>query len=445
MSYLTTPRYGGHSSSRSALATLLASAWTTNLAKPVRAIFDGDSQETFPGGAGSEFGFLMNYLAWKHYGNSPESQILGITAVGSGSPPAGWGVRTSSNGAAAAGSTALGRFPYYMEPGTNSRYTSSSNGWAYVLQHNGLDGPSALTEIPRTIEYIQRAGCSWKMLVPNLLGGQGPTLQWRNVQSTSGAASYFTTQTGNGTISLAAANLANSGWTEVGAAYDFGGLPPSSSDIASNYAQVIVRSNGAYQIEAGPTWFLSQNTRGVTFHSLSAGGVQTERLFADRPNCGSFLTAFAPDLVVLACGANDIGRADSAATYGAAVQAKVSAYLALLPTATLVLAGDSDRTGVVSASEWNAYEDQLAAIAAISANRAVHINRRRILEEDYGWIVGGSNFNSLCYDGVHYTTAGARAHAQILWRSILDVAGVRAIFPNRLSLSTGIGIGGATV
>ena len=161
------------------------------------------------------------------------------------------------------------------------------------------------------------------MLVPNILAGQGPTLLWRNVQSTSGAASYFTTQTGTGTVNLAGvADLSNVGWTQIGASYNYGGLPPSSSDIASNYAQLIVRSNDANQIEAGPTWFLSSDTKGITFHSISEGGVQTERQFTDRPNCGSLLTAIAPDIIVLTCGANDIGRSDSAATYGAANQTK---------------------------------------------------------------------------------------------------------------------------
>lgn len=452
MSYLTTPRQGGHATSRAAVAAIMQAASSTSLPRATRFWIDGDSQETSPGGQGNEFINLLNWRFWEHFGTSPESQLHNVSSSGSGAPFAPFGQRAASYDAVAAGSTPTARYPYSFQPAVNNRYTAggpggsnNNNGIAAVLQANLLNIPSSLTEIRRDLEYIKREGITYNALVPKL-SNQGDSFYVRFTSSATGAPAFFNSNQGSAVIDISAAISAANEWLQVSAPYQYGATPPTPANLATLYPQAVARSNNSSQVEIGAFWWSSTDKRGIVVHACAEGGKRTDQLFSERPDCAPFIAAFAPDVVVFACGTNDVIAGHSAATFKTNVLAKISAYRAAIPGIPVILLGDADCVGfsAPARAEFDNYPDKLQEIADDPANLAVYVNRRRILEEHYGWVYTNPNFSTLfAPDGYHYNTSGARMAAYVTYDALLELGQIkRSGGPSSIAIGLGLGFTG---
>ena len=120
--YETYPYCGGAASSIALLRAVVERA-SGSPTTAVRFLYDGDSQETSPGGQGSLYIPLMSYEFWEHFGNIPESQAM---------PPASYGPGSAAllqvgsvAGGVAMGDVSLARFPFAMAPGGFFGWTCS--------------------------------------------------------------------------------------------------------------------------------------------------------------------------------------------------------------------------------------------------------------------------------------------------------------------------------
>lgn len=439
MTYLTTPRYGGHPSSIKILQGLVAAA-----ARPgrtphaVRIAIDGDSRSTCPGGQGNQTVALLVYESWKVFGNVPASQALKVAnstgAVGAAS------TGSALAGTFANGDTPTNRFPYAAEPVYATR--RASNGYGFLLNANHrLDTVDAsITEIDRTnIEYMKRLGLKWNAMIP-YVSSQGANLQVSFLKYTSGTTNYFGGSLGpNQVVSVAAAQSGSNDWLNLTGPFDWGASAPDASNLSSLYGLIQLRSNSSTEmVEVGPAWFTSSDTRGLEWHSFAAGGTKMADQQADRPNSGAFATRFDPDIWYIALGANDIGVGLTAAQFQANAQAKIDWRLSSNPNSLIVLIGDYDKSSPGNTTEWDQYPDVLYALSQIAANRAVFVNRRRILEEATGGLFNraSGSFLTYCPDGVHPSLTAARLIAKN------DLAALMAMGmpPSKSGLSLGCGI-----
>lgn len=451
MSYLTTPRLGGHPTSRAAIEAIMQSASSTSLSRAKRFWCDGDSQETSPGGQGNEAINLLNWRLWEHFGNAPESQLHNVSSSGGGAPFAPFGQRAASFDAVAAGSTPTARYPFSFQPAANNRYTAgggsgtnNNNGVSSVLQANLLNVPSALTEIRRDIEYIKRDGITYNALVPKL-SNQGDSFYVRFSSTSNGSPAFFNSNQGSAVVDISAAVAAVNEWLQVSAAYQYGATPPTPANLATLYPQAVARSNNTSQVEIGAFWWSSTDKRGIVVHACAEGGKRTDSLFSERPDCAPFIAAFNPDVVLFACGTNDVIAGHSAATFKTNVLAKMAAYRAAIPSIPFILLGDADCVGfsAPTRAEFDLYPDKLQEIADDPANLAVYVNRRRILEERYGWVYTNPSFSTLfCPDGYHYNTSGARMIAYETFDALLELGQIkRTGGPGAVTLGMGLHLG----
>ncbi len=421
-----------------AYRNLMVGAFNASRSRCVRAVEDGDSQETSPGGSGSIYAPSLNYGLYRRYGNVPETQIMSC-----GSYTGAWAQRAAVYGAIGAGTASTTIFPYSLQPGSNNVFDDAPSGFpvygdATMLQANMIDLPAGLTQIGRTNEYIRRSGVSFHFMLPALTT-QATSVSYRCVNSAINSVSYVggnATQTATGTVDTSSAVGSTTKFVEFSIAYDYGATSPTSANLASLYPQVILRStNASPTVETGPRWFMSSNTSGITVHSLSAGGKKTSDLQADRPDCMPFMQAFTPDIVMLSCGTNETGGAGtSGADFKAAVLSKIAFYQTVAPTAIFLLFSEVDRTSSVpNRSEWDAYADRLAEVAADSANNAIQMNMRRRMEVLYDWRAASPTITTYLSDGVHYTTAGGIAVGTEKAKLMLEAAGLSS---GRISRAT---------
>lgn len=433
--HLTTPRW--HSSNEAEtqlLRSILLRARNSSQARAVRAIVDGDSQETFSGGQGESWGMTFNYELWKRYGNSPESQASQISVTG-GTPAAYWGCRVHYGSSGIAGLAATDRYPYNMNPSVNNRYSNADSGALLTLQADVAQINASLTHIPRDREYISRTGLKLRALLPNLLGNQHNQMHYRCVYAATPSANYYGTTTGQADIAVpASASASSDGFTEVAIDYNFGGTPPTSANLFTMYPQVVLNSQAATRVEVGSMWFCSGNTAGITLSSMSAGGKTTAAHFFDRPNLMQWMVPFAPDIIFLATGANDeAGSHISASQHANDLADKILAYKNEFPDSVVIVLNDPDRSGVFSQSEWDSYPE--AAIAAVDMSGAgMCINRRRIMQELCDWRYGSSTFTQYVSDGVHHTVLGGRLLAEQDVEAMFGLAGLSGLpasSPNR--------------
>lgn len=440
MTYLTTPRYGGHANSLKILQSLILQARRGNRTPhAVRIAIDGDSRSTAPGGFGNQVVAMLVYESWKVFGNIPASQILKV-ANSSGA------IGAASTGATTSGTNAIGdalanRFPYSADPANNSRRASNSYGFLQNMNHR-LDGvDAALTEIDRTsIEYINRTGLRWNAMIP-YVSTQGANLQVNFLRNTTGATSYFGGSLGaTQVVNIAAAQSASNDWLNLSGPFNWGGFTPNSGNLSSLYGLMELRSNsGTEMVEVGPAWFTSSDTRGFEWHSFSEGGKKMPDQQVDRPNSGPFATRFDPDIWYIALGANDTGQGVTAAQFSADAQAKINWRLSMNPGAICVLIADYDTNSTTNGAEWANYADVLYSLSQVSANRSVFINRRRILEEATGGLFNRSSgsFGTYCPDGVHPSVTAARLIAKNDLAALLAMGSTAVISRPNLGIQIG--------
>lgn len=432
MAFTDTPYIGGSIEARSLLKGVLNGARNPGRSRATRWVADDDSQGTNPGGQGIYNHPYIAYFLWQRYGNIPESQIIGLIAVGGGSPPAGIGIRSGFVGPVAAGDTPLARFPYVMEAIADSRWDNSvaAYGALWLLQADMLTISTSLTDIPRNVEYIKRSGLTFHMLIPHL-ATQGPTGYWRNSFSITGAGAYGLpnglADTASGTWDLTSAQVADNDWLEVSAAYNFGSDPPTAANLSTLYPQVIVRSNTAAQVEVGPAWFASGDKSGISLISCSAGGKTTASHFTERPDWQLLGIAIDPEIYSLQCGCNDAAAGHSKATYKTNVSDKIDQVQHELPDAVILLIPDCPISTLTAPqlTEYNTFADALYEIAqADTTGRVVFINVQRRLQEVYGWNSTNAQTGGFTSDGVHYAVAGAKMVAQETVSGMFRAAGL---------------------
>lgn len=439
MTYLTTPRFGGHPRSIQLLQHLMSEANRSNRTPhAVRCAIDGDSRMTVPGGAGQNAVDILAWESWKRFGNMPSSQLLRVASAGSG----GGNILASSasgafSGTHAPGDTATARFPYNAEPANDSRRASNDYGVIWNLNHRWDYRQSTLTEIDvASIEYIQRSTVRWNTIMPHTLN-QHNQLLVTFLQAANATTFYFGSALGSPQVVDASATVANdSAWSVFSGALNWGASTPTPANLASLYGQITLKSNSAsIMSEVGPVWFSSPNTRGIEWHSLSAGGKKMADAQLERGSQGDFCTAFDPDIWWIACGANDSGNGVTANQFKADCASKIAWRKDHNPNALFVLVAEYDRTAVTSTTEWNLYADKLYELAMDSANQAVFINRRRILEEVTGGLWNASSGSILTYvpDGVHPSDTAAR----LIGKYDIDSLFKMGAFSARSSLSVG--------
>lgn len=428
MAFTDTPYIGGSVEARNLLKSVLNGARNSGRSRATRWVADDDSQGTNPGGQGLYNHPYISYFLWQRYGNIPESQIIGLIAVGGGSPPAGIGIRTGFVNPVAAGSTALTRFPYVMEAIANSRFDNSvpTTGALWLLQADLLTISTSLTDIPRNVEYIKRSGIRFHMLVPNL-ANQGDTIAYRCSLSATGGGAYFNSNDATGTIDITAAQVADGDWTEVSIAYGFGSNLPTAANLATAYPQTICVSANANQVEFGPAWYASADKSGISLVSWAAGGKVTTSHFSERSDWQLFGQAFDPEIYSLQCGCNDAAAGHSKATYKTNVLDKIDQVQHELPDAVILLIPDCPISTLTAPqlAEYNTYADALYEIAqADTTGRVVFINVQRRLQEMYGWNSTNAQTGGFTSDGVHYAVAGAKMVAFETVRGLFRAAGL---------------------
>lgn len=438
MTYLTTPRYGGHPANLKILQSLVAAA-----ARPgrtphaVRIAIDGDSRSTSPGGLGVFAVPLLAYESWKIFGNTPASQILKVANNNGGVGSASTGA--SISGTTAAGDTPVNRFGYAMDPANATRRASNGFGFLMHLNHRMDSLDPSLTEIDRTgTEYIKRVGLRWNAMIP-YVSTQGANLQVSFLKNTAGVTNYFGGSLGSDqVVNIAAAQSAANDWLNLSGTFDWGAFTPTPANLSSLYGQMQFRSNSSTEmVEVGPAWFTSSDTRGFEWHTFSMSGKKMADHQVERPNSDAFATRFDPDIWYIACGANDGGTGVSSANFQADAQAKINWRLSTNPNALIVLISDYDRLSLTNPSEFDLYSDVLYSLSQIESNRTVFINRRRILEEVTG---GGFNRNSASFatyvpDGVHAGVVGSRLVAKY------DLAALMAMGKPAAKSGLGLNIG----
>lgn len=438
MSYLDTPMIGGTVAARAQLRYVLNDARRTGKTHATRWVADGDSQETNPGGQGIYNHPYIAYFLFQRYGNMPESQMIQRTNIATSI-----GIRTAHSGMDTAGDCALTRYPYNTEPLALPRIdNSSATGGALNLLHSNLINITAgMDDIPKTIEYIKRTGLKLYMAIPHL-ATQGPTLHYRCSFSANAVSAFGNADTGSGTVDITAAQVADNDWEVAEMPYNYGASPPTAATLATEYPQVIVRSNTAAEVELGPSWFASGDTSGIALSSWSAGGVATDEHFTDRPDWQLFGKAYDPEIYSLQCGVNDAGDGDTKATYKTAVLDKIDQVQHELPNAVILLISDCPRTGLTAGqlTEYDTYADALYEIAqADTSGRVVFINVQRMLTERYGWTSANAQTGGFTSDGVHYTVAGGKMVAFETVRGLFRAAGLENPAGGRSRGGTGPG------
>jgi lysophospholipase L1-like esterase len=332
-------------------------------------------------------------------------------------------------------------------------------GYQQTFCHQNYDRPASCTEILDTIEYVTRVGASVNVLVPHI-AAQPAQLQL-HYRHHSGSATgitqpnYYNSVAGvtlsagvvdNVSIAVAQTNANN--WTLITRPFNWQATGPNSGNITTLGGSTTVRSQSVTPAEIGPVWYTSVNTRGITFHSIAAGGRRAQDFLIDRPDCAPMLRVLAPDIVVIAYGANDSEQNFTAQQFGDAMRAKIRWWQQNVSTnLVFVLLSDPDRSITSNRAQWDLYPEQLHRIAEDATFNSVHVNRRRILEETNNWLFSfGPAFNSALSDGVHYAIDGARRAALQTWMGILDVSEFTSASltePTRLvygpSLTTSVG------
>ncbi len=427
MTYLTTPNFYAAPGARSRLREALIGARNPSRSRAVRWARLGDSQETSPGGNATLGDPIIAYELWKRYGNIPESQCIPVTNLGGGSPFAAIGVRETLNASVAAGTALAARFPYCMEPGGNNRFDNSTptTGALFLCQADLLGVNSAVTEISRTVEYMQRTGLEFHMLVP-CITDQGSTIAYRDSLSTTGGPAYFNANTATGTYDITAAQVNDNDFIEISHACNFGASPPTAANLSSSYMQHILVSANASQVEFGPAWFASGNKSGVALTSWGAGGKKMADFLVDRSAWSYFGIAFAPDIVSIQFGANDGPAPVTAAQFALDAEALVSALEHDMTGTVFVLISDTPRTGLTAGqlTEYNLYADALLAVAQAHPDTCVFVNVQRRVTDSYGWTETTAATGGFTADGVHDTIAGARIKGRETVNGLFRVAGL---------------------
>lgn len=425
MAYYQLPYFSGHPVSIGDYRRLMmVDANNSTRSHAVRAPVDGDSQETAPGGAGevSEVKFAVE-LAKFYNNNIPETAMMKVSSA------IGMGIRGAGFSPAAAGNCATDRYPHNMDPGAYNRFASTADtGYLMQMQPNLHACAAALTEVPRTtIEFVKRLGCRYHGLFPKLEADQTKLGIYAQM-SVCATGDFAIASSGNPNVTQTdtATHIADiytdsNGFFHLEALFQFD-VPPGQPNLTTMYPQVQYRTTDADPLEVGVGWFSGGDTRGVATPSWSKGGVETDIQFTDRANLAGFLTAYDPDMIILRCGVNDAMEPDSAATFKAAVLAKIAAYLAIKPTLIFVLVAEVDfyNTAMTAGirTAFDAYADQLHSIAQTAANRAVFLNLRRYCQDLDGWKYPSTAFSAYMTDEtpafVHYSTAGARVEGKRL-------------------------------
>jgi hypothetical protein len=416
--------------------------------RAVRFLYDGDSQETSPGGQGYLYVPSIAYRFWTWFGNIPESQVMAP-----GNYPGAIMQAAFTAGGVAYGAMPLTRFPFHMAPGgdgqlKNRLVADPWLGFAVVFQANLMGVSGELSEIDRTHSYSERDGLLFHMLLPHV-ATQGSSLQMRFALAPTSSVSYGATKQATKTVSVPGLAEDANAWSELVTPYDFGGVAPSGDNLMTSYPQVIIAGDPAIptmQVEVGPVWFSSQNTRGIAISTVSDGGQTTTGQFNLHPDCLPFLQAYAPDVVLLACCVNDAaqGVGVSAEVYKKHVEAKIASYLLANPELVFVLMSDPD-TGPTSMEPPNFVQfdlmgDKLRELALVPANRAVFIDRKRLLDMKVGWHREQNASGAFLLDGIHYNLEGARRAAQEDVNAMLTMA-FGTVCPSDLNHDTMIDAG----
>lgn len=421
--YETYPYYGGASESVGLFRTVMKRAAGTP-DRAVRFLYDGDSQETSPGGQGNLYVPLVLHRFWLHFGNIPESQMMAPGFYSGALLQSAQAI-----GALAMGSMPLERVPFRMAPGGDgllkNRYTAQTwLGAATLFQANLMNVPSELTEIDRTIEYSEREGLSFHMLLPHL-PNQATSFKVRFAQSPVSGVSFGATTQSTAIVTMPELAEDANAWSELALPYDFGGFPPTPLNLLTAYPQVIVSGDPAVrrggpgaEVEPGPSWFSSGNTRGIAVSTISEGGQTVADQFNKHPDCLPFIAAYDPDVVLLACMVNDaaLGYGISAEEFQLHLKAKIDSYLLAKPDLVFVLLGDPDTANGAMPEpnfvEFDAMGSKVRELALDPANRAIFIDRKLLLDAHRGWHRENAASSAFLIDQFHYNLVGARAVAE---------------------------------
>ncbi|MBY0261878.1 MAG: SGNH/GDSL hydrolase family protein [Phycisphaerales bacterium] len=444
MTYLTTPRYGGHANSIKILQSLILQARRGNRSPhAVRVVVDGDSRSATPGGFGYNTIPLLAYEFYKVFGNMPASQILPIASAGNGANPVGASSTGAASGTNAVGDTLQTRYPYNTDPVNAARRAGDGLGFLVNLNHRLDFVSSEATEIERTsTEYIKRLGVRWNAMIPHV-STQGDNLEVSFLKNASATTNYYDPDSTLGpaqVINISAAKTANNLWLNLNGLLNWGAKVPTAGNLGTVYGQAQFRSASSSQmVEVGPVWFTSSDTRGFEFHTFSQGGKKMADQLLDRPNQAPFCTAFDPDIWYIALGTNDAGNGVSSAQFQADAQAKITARLASNPNALCVLIADYDRGSPTNGPDFDLYADVLYSLSLISSNRSVFINRRRLTEEATGglWNRNSGSFTTYCPDSVHAGILGSRIAAKADASALLAMGSTAVISGPSLGIQIG--------
>jgi hypothetical protein len=405
---------------------LFQNLWLAAHTQTVRVAVLGDSQETSPGGRGSQFMPLLNYEMWKRFGNVPETPAQGCNSYGGGVPPADWMMRGAC-AAPGAGPTRLAADQVLpnISPAAISTLNGQVNlthayyGQLSMLQQDAIDvDPGAA--IPTNTSYFNTAG----VIKARIFAATNPSsgeIAYRALPTDSNAPSYFSPATTTGTLAPGLQSATFAVKSADTAALDFNGkrymvLEASGSD--DNELTDIV----------GLRFFNETRPEGVTISSLAHGGYMASNFLANHGAAGDMFRAFGFHLAVLQYGANDAGNSVTAEQFQANIKAIIASLRAWMndPNFPVVLIADVYREALTAAqmSEFDRYVGAELAIAQADSHVMV-INTRRLME-DLGWNGASGQSGQFLLDTVHYSAFGAKALAAAEAAALLNEIRVAA-------------------
>ncbi|MDX2130740.1 MAG: hypothetical protein SFY69_01650 [Planctomycetota bacterium] len=386
----------------------------------VRILILGDSQETSPAGAGAVYVPRVQFEFWSRIGNAPETPWMALRiTTGSGTPYADYLWR---GGHVLQGVTESRLPPSAFPPGHVGAKTSTTNGSnvngnqfygnLLLLQHDCANvHPGA--EMRLLHEYFDRDA----PIALDVMAASSPSsgeVRVRVTPAPTSATGFFfpTTEVFETTL----------------------GLERPGVEILTQRVGPLPMGTGQYmQVELSGTdpakftdlisarYVNLSDPRGFAITSLSLGGYKALDIEYSHAGCGPVLGAMAPDLVMICYGANDAtGNTpppEAAPITPERYRADLESLIAFVRSHTradlpVILVSDPMRTNLPNQTARDNLDAQPGVHAAIAAADPLvcALNSRRLTHEA-GWTPTGAG--PYLQDGVHYSSLGGRAKAQV--------------------------------
>ena len=377
-----------------------------------RIMLFGDSQEASPGGSGKVYLPRLQRKMHDRFSSVGETRLMGYSAQGSGSPPAGWlsVVSLPSNGPLP---TAID--PTRIPPGLSVRANihpevggAQEHGASFTLVHDGtltadeFSIPGTMMDPSHTIvaevfvfDTPNRGGVAYIERPTN------DPLAWSG-------------ETVRGDVDLSPVV----GTPEI----LVGRTAPLSRDGKTYHRIEIIGSDPKRQAEVAGVRFVDLDRHtGITVRSFSIGGYTANRLAGEHAESGPLLRALEPHLAVLQYGANDVLETGPEG-FEARLRSAIDFIRVAMddPCFPVVLVGDPYRWVPAELQDRQDLYPGVLEVIANSDTSITAINMRRLLEEEYGW---SRAYYPHLIDQVHLTPLAQKLVADQLSRLLLNDRG----------------------